>query len=208
MMAQWLKPRGRAVARLVCLWLGLCPASAVLGAPTPAQPQTATRPTDSENFHLASPDGRSYSLESFAPDKVLVIYFGYAACQRTCPVTLNAIAEAIDRLGPGQNNVQAIFIDIDPDRAAGASLGPYVQAFGERVIGLTGSRAEIENAERSFNVRVERLQFSAAPGDYAMKHTSPIFVMRPTDPHPLKLSADSSIEAIETACREALARAE
>ena len=139
---------------------------------------------------------------------MLVIYFGYAACQRTCPVALNAIAEAIDRLGASQDSVQAIFIDIDPDRAVDANLDLYVRAFEERVMGLTGSPSAVEAAERSFNVRVERLQFSKAPGDYAMKHASPIFVMRPTDRHPLKLSADSSIEAIETACREALARAE
>lgn len=207
MTVQGRQPRGR-VARIVLLCLSLCPAPATLGAPSPAPSQSVTRPADAEDFHLTSPDGRPYSVNSFAPDKVLVIYFGYAACQRTCPTTLNAIAAAIDRLGPRGKNVQAIFIDIDPERAIKVNLNLYVRAFGERVIGLTGSPVAIENAERSFNVRVERLQFSKAPGDYAMKHASPIFVMRPADRHPLGLPPDSSIEAIETACREALARPE
>jgi hypothetical protein len=31
----------------------------------------------------------------------------------------------------------------------------------------------------------QRIQFGADPTDYAIKHTSPIFVMRSNDPHPL-----------------------
>jgi len=79
-----------------------------------------------------------------------------------------------------------------------------MESFGPCFLGLTGSSDDIERAAKSFKVKVERIQFSADPTDYAMKHTSPIFVMRPNDPHPTPLPATSSPAAIAAALRGAL----
>ena len=75
---------------------------------------------------------------------------------------------------------------------------------GPTFFGLTGSSDDIERAAKSFKVKVERIQLSADPTDYAMKHTSPIFVMRPNDLHPTTLPATSPPAAIEAALRDAL----
>ena len=166
--------------------------------------QLGTRSAELENFHLAGPTGRSYSIESFPSGSVLAIYFGYTTCQRSCPTALNSIAEAIDHLGKRGAAVQPIFIEMDPDRAALVSIPAYMEAFGSRFLGLTGSSSDIQQAARSFRVKVERIQLSADPTDYLMKHTSPIFVMRPSDPHPKMLPATSSPMDIELALRQAL----
>src|SRR5215831_11723592 len=157
----------------------------------------ATRGPGLENFHLVGPTGRSYSIESFPSGSVLAIYFGYATCQRSCPTALNSIAEAIDRLGKLGASVQPVFIDMDPEQAALVSIPAYMGSFGPSFLGLTGSTDEIEQAAKSFKITLERLQLSDDPADYVMRHTSPIFVMRPNDPHPKPLPATSSPEAIE-----------
>jgi protein SCO1/2 len=162
------------------------------------------RSTELENFHLTGPAGRRYAIESFPPGSVLAIYFGYTTCLRSCPVALNNIAEAIDRLGELGAAVQPVFIDMDPERAALVGIPAYMESFGPRFLGLTGSPEAIASAAKSFKVELERVQFSADPTDYAMKHTSPIFVMRPGDPHPRALSAISSPAVIGAALREAL----
>ena len=144
----------------------------------------AARSAELENFHLVGPTGRSYSIESFPSGSVLAIYFGYTTCQRSCPTALNSIAEAIDRLGKLGAAVQPVFIDMDPERAALVSIPAYMESFGPSFLGLTGSTDEIGQAAKSFKVKVERIQLSDDPTDYVMKHTSPIFVMRPNDPHP------------------------
>src|SRR5215469_3071023 len=128
----------------------------------------ATRGAELENFHLVGPTGRSYSIESFPSGSVLAIYFGYTTCQRSCPTALNSIAEAIDRLGKLGAAVQPVFIDMDPERAAFVSIPAYMEAFGPRFLGLTGSSSDVQQAANSFRVRVERTQFSADPTDYAM----------------------------------------
>ena len=135
---------------------------------------------------------------------MLAIYFGYTTCQRSCPTALNSIAEAIDRLGKLGAAVQPVFIDMDPERAALVSIPAYVDAFGPSFVGLTGSTEEVGQAAKSFKVKLERIQLSDDPTDYVMKHTSPIFVMRPRDPHPTALPATSSPAAIETALKAAL----
>ena len=166
--------------------------------------QGPTRSPELENFHLVGPAGRSYSIESFPSGSVLAIYFGYTTCLGTCPTALNSIAEAIDRLGAAGASVQPVLIDMDPERAAVVSIPAYMESFGPSFLGLTGSPDDIERAAKSFKVRVERIQFSADPTDYTMIHTSPIFVMRPSDPHPKALPATSSPAAIEAALRNAL----
>src|SRR5690348_14729430 len=146
--------------------------------------QPAARSAELENFHLVGPSGRSYSIESFPAGSVLAIYFGYTTCQRSCPTALNSIAEAIDRLGKLGTAVQPVFIDMDPKRAALVSIPAYMEAFGPSFLGLTGSTDDVERAAKSFKVRLERIQLSHDSNDYVMKHASPIFVMRPSDPHP------------------------
>ena len=166
--------------------------------------KAAARSAELENFHLVGPTGRSYSIESFPSGSVLVIYFGYTTCQRSCPTALNSIAEAIDRLGKLGASVQPIFIDMDPERAAFVSIPAYMEAFGPSFLGLTGSTGEIEAAAKRFKVELERVQLSDDPTDYVMKHVSPIFVMRPNDPHPKLLPATSPPAAIEDALKAAL----
>ena len=164
----------------------------------------AARGPDLENFHLVGPTGRAYSIESFPAGSVLLIYFGYTTCLRSCPTALNSIAEAIDRLGAQSGSVQPVFIDMDPERAALVSMPLYMQSFGPSFLGLTGSTAEIEQAARAFNVRIERIQFGEDPADYTMKHTSSIFVMGPRDSHPSSLPTTSTPAVIEAALRKAL----
>jgi cytochrome oxidase Cu insertion factor (SCO1/SenC/PrrC family) len=135
---------------------------------------------------------------------VLAIYFGYATCLRSCPTALNSIAEAIDQLGKLSASVQPVFIDMDPERAALTNLPVYMESFGPSFLGLTGSSDDIDRAAKSFKVTVERIQLSADPTDYVMKHASPIFVMRPNDPHPMPLLATSSPELIEATLRSVL----
>lgn len=164
----------------------------------------APRDDDLANFHLVDSAGRVYSIESFPPDSVLAIYFGYTTCLRACPIALDNIAAAMGDLGAEGASVRPVFVDMDPERVALVSLPLYMQSFGADFLGLTGPPQAVEHAARSFKIQVERLQFTAEPTDYAMTHVSPIFVMRPRDLHPSSLDPTSSPDAIAAALRSAL----
>jgi cytochrome oxidase Cu insertion factor (SCO1/SenC/PrrC family) len=48
--------------------------------------------------------------------KLLLIYFGFTLCSDVCPTELQAMASAIDQLGPAADAVQPLFITVDPEK--------------------------------------------------------------------------------------------
>ena len=120
------------------------------------------------DFHLVDPAGRAYSLESFPPDSVLVIYFGYTTCLRACPTALDNIAAAVDNLGAQGARGPAGVHRHGPRARRPAQPAALHGSFGPSFLGLTGPPDGRGAGGRAFKVQVERIQFSADPGDYAM----------------------------------------
>ena len=108
----------------------------------------------------------------------MLIYFGYTHCPDACPTTLNDMALALDKLSPAQRaRVAPLFITVDPQRDTPAMIGDYVSAFGKEFTGLTGSQQAIGAAEAEYHVYAEK--HALAHGDYAMDHSSILYVMGP-----------------------------
>jgi cytochrome oxidase Cu insertion factor (SCO1/SenC/PrrC family) len=78
-------------------------------------PKAATLPGFGGPFKLTDQDGRTVTDADFR-GKWLLVYFGYTHCPDACPTALNAIAEALDRLGPTRDRLQPLFITLDPER--------------------------------------------------------------------------------------------
>jgi protein SCO1/2 len=108
--------------------------------------------------------------------KLLLLYFGYTYCPDVCPTDLMAIAAAVDQLGPAGENIQPLFITIDPERDTVEQLAGYVGAFHSRLIGLTGPPEQIRKAALAYKVFYARVP--APDGtDYAIDHTSFIYLV-------------------------------
>ena len=103
------------------------------------------RPAD---FRLVDAAGRAYSIDSFPPDTVLAIYFGYTTCLRACPIALDNIAAAMDGLGAKGAAVRPVFVDMDPERVDPVNLTLYMQTFGPAFLGLTGAPEAVAEAPR------------------------------------------------------------
>jgi protein SCO1/2 len=118
-----------------------------------------------------------------------LIYFGYTHCPDACPTTLSAIGGALDKLPPAlRATFRVVFITVDPARDTPAVVGQYAKAFGPEFSGLTGSAAELAHVELEFRVYAQRHALKG--GDYAMDHSSIIYVMAP-DGHFAGLLDDS-----------------
>jgi protein SCO1/2 len=123
-------------------------------------------------FALTTHDGRQVSDESFR-GRFMLIYFGYTHCPDLCPIDLALIGAALDSLGEAADAIQPLFVSVDPERDTPAVLAPFVASFHKRLIGLTGSEADIAAVARLYRVHRVRYQpASAAPGDYAIDHGS------------------------------------
>jgi protein SCO1/2 len=87
------------------------------------------------------------------------------------------IAGALDALGPGAGAVQALFITIDPKRDTPGILTEYLKSFDPRIVGLTGTPAQIALAAKSFHVFYERQDTD--DGNYVYDHSRFVYLVDP-----------------------------
>jgi protein SCO1/2 len=106
--------------------------------------------------------------------KFLLIYFGFTYCFDVCPVDLQSIAAAIDRLGPMGDAVQPIFITVDPEKDTPEQLKAYLALFHPRLIGLTGDAKQIRQVANSYKVYYAKTE-PAKRADTGIDHSSLVF---------------------------------
>ena len=108
----------------------------------------------------------------------MLVYFGYTFCPDVCPTDLQHIATALDRLGPQAASVAPLFITIDPARDTPATLAAYTALFDPRIIGLTGTAAQIAAAAGAYRVYYAKVTPKGS-ATYAMDHSAFIYLMGP-----------------------------
>jgi protein SCO1 len=175
--------------------------AAVIVAAEIVRPPAAADAAILDRFALVDQDGRAVSDATYR-GKWLLVYFGYTHCPDACPTVLNDMAEALDGLGDSRARVQPLFITVDPQRDTPAVLKGYTAAFQADIVGLTGSSDQIAQAAKNFRIHYERE--AAASGDYAMAHSSVIYLMDPTGRLVTRFSDTAAPDAIRTALRRAL----
>ncbi len=131
-----------------------------------------------DRFSLVDHTGRRVSQDDFRGRPTLY-YLGFSFCPDICPMALQRMAAALSRLGPdAAGRFNTVFISVDPERDTPQALAAYVQtpAFPDGLRGLTGTRQEVEAAQRSFKsgATVEPDPDSAA--QYTIAHTSIIYL--------------------------------
>ena len=131
------------------------------------------------DFELTDHQGTVRSEEDFA-GQWLLVFFGFTSCPDVCPTTLAEVAMVMDSLGDRAQQVQSLFISIDPERDTPAALAEFVPLFGADVIGLTGTPEQIARTAESFHIFYEKIEQDAAPSGYTMAHSSQLFLFDPS----------------------------
>jgi protein SCO1/2 len=129
-------------------------------------------------FTLTDQDGRKVSEKDFLGQHMLV-FFGYTYCPDICPTELQVMTAALDTLGAEAQTIQPVFVSIDPERDTPEVLKSYVENFGPRLIGLTGTPEEIAAIAKAYRVYYARSGDEASPGAYLMDHSSIMYLMGP-----------------------------
>lgn len=108
----------------------------LMGAPAP-------------DFALTAHDGRTVRLSDFR-DRVTVIFFGFTHCPDVCPGTMASLARAREQLGAAGDDLQVLFITVDPARDTPDRLRQYLGNFDPEFLGLTGEEAVIQEVADSY----------------------------------------------------------
>jgi len=128
-------------------------------------------------FELVDHIGATRTDRDFRGRYVLVT-FGYTYCPDICPTNLQAMSDAIDLAGPAAERIQPLFVSVDPERDTVDVLGPYVGHFHPRLIGLTGTEAQVRLAAKAYRVHRSKVLMDGND-DYLVNHSSLTFLMGP-----------------------------
>jgi len=108
--------------------------------------------------------------------KLMLVYFGFTYCPDICPTDLQAIGLAVDQLGAAGNQVQPLFVTLDPERDTPQLLADYVPMFHPRLIGLSGDASAIRAAARAYKVYYAKVPRTDG-SDYTVDHSAFIYFL-------------------------------
>lgn len=124
-------------------------------------------------FALTDQNGQPVRDTDFA-GRYRLVYFGYAFCPDVCPVDLQRLMQGFSELEKQAPktaaNVQPLFITVDPARDTPDVLKQFTSAFHPRLIGLTGTPAQIADVAKRYRVFFEA-QPKETGGGYKVDHS-------------------------------------
>lgn len=158
-------------------------------------------------FTLVSSDGETVTDRSYR-GKWMLIFFGYTSCPDVCPTSLNNISLALEALGPEADKLRPLFITVDPERDTPAVMARFLKAFDRRIVGLTGTQAQIDSVIKDYRVYAESAKTASSGHDYLMSHSGYVYLMDPQGQFTNVIQGSESGEEIAAWVRRETARAQ
>ena len=162
-----------ALFAMACL-LAACNKPAAPVSPVSFRNTDLTSLAYAQDFALTDHNGKPRTLADFR-GKVVVMFFGFTQCPDVCPTTMAEMAAVMKELGPQADEVQVLFVTIDPERDTQKLLAEYVPAFDKRFLGLYGDAAATAKVAKEFKVFYAKVD-GKTPGSYSMDHTAASYV--------------------------------
>jgi protein SCO1/2 len=132
-------------------------------------------------FTLTDTEGRPYDFAAETRGRLTMLYFGYTNCPDICPIHMATLSQALET--PGTPEATVVFVTTDPERDTPERLRGWLDGFDPDIVGLTGTREEIAEAERAAQVAGSVLPPEATAGedDYEVGHAGQIVAYTPDD---------------------------
>ena len=124
-------------------------------------------------FTLITHEGRTVGQSDFR-NKPTAWFFGFTHCPDVCPTTLMQMTDHLAKLGPDAVRLNVVFVTVDPERDTQLVLKDYLSAFDSHIVGLTGSKSEIERLAKGYFVYFAKVPLKN--GGYTMDHSAMVFL--------------------------------
>ena len=108
--------------------------------------RTFAKPVPVPQFTLHDNKGAVFNEARFE-DKWSIVFFGYTNCPDLCPTTMslmNVVANKLEKSPGGLDDVQFVFVSVDPYRDDFDKLDEFVSYFNKAFIGTTGEKGELD----------------------------------------------------------------
>lgn len=135
-----------------------------------------TEPDIPALFALLDQNRNSFSNRNFE-GKWTFLYFGYTYCPDICPTTLQILRQVHADIKNRKDDIQFVFVTVDPERDTPEHLQQYVPFFDPELIGVTGDLSEISRLANSLGVIFGKL--SVDKKNYLMGHSGAVLLINP-----------------------------
>jgi protein SCO1 len=146
----------------------------VAGVPSATPSQAQKIGSAGGSFDLIDQNGRPFSSTSLA-GRPYAIFFGFTHCPDICPTTLVEMGNHLLALGPDGDRLKVVFVTVDSERDTPDHLRTYLASFDARIVGLTGSEAQIAEAARGWNAHYDK--FIEKDGSITIVHSAHVYLM-------------------------------
>jgi len=127
-----------------------------------------------QSFSLTDHTGKPRTLADFK-GKAVTLFFGYTHCPDVCPTTMVDLKQTMKLLGPRADEVQVLFVTLDPARDSQEVLAQFVPSFDKRFIGLRGTEQETAATAEVFKVYAKKVE-AQGKGGYTIDHSAGMYV--------------------------------
>ena len=188
----------RAMLRPVTMIAAALAFSVAACSSEPAVPPPLEGASIGGDFSLVDKAGKPVRFHDFA-GKYRIVYFGYTFCPDACPLDVQKMMQGYAKFAKAEPDVSArvqpLFVSIDPARDTPAAVGEFAAAFSPKLIGLTGSEAQVAEAAKMFRAYYAKGE-PTEDGGYLMDHARIAYLMDP-DGKPLAiLPIDEGADAV------------
>lgn len=146
------------------------------------------------DFTLTKADGSPFRL-SDQRGKIVLLFFGYTSCPDFCPTTLAEMSLVMNALDDKAQNVQVVFVSVDPERDTPEKIQTYAEKFNPSFLGLSGSQVELEPVWQSYSIFREETESESAMGTI-INHTVRLYLVDMQGNMRLSYAYDTPVEDI------------
>ena len=122
---------------------------------------------------LTDHTGKPRQLSDFK-GKAVALFFGFTHCPDVCPTTMADLAKAMKLIGKGSDEVQVLFVTLDPERDTQEVLAKFVPSFDSRFIGLYGTLEQTTETAKNFKIFYAK-QSEAGKSGYTIDHSAGVY---------------------------------
>ncbi|MGC2049633.1 MAG: SCO family protein [Gallionella sp.] len=135
------------------------------------------------DFKLVGANSKTLVLNDLK-GKWSFIFFGYTHCPDVCPLTMGILGKAFTLLEKNPvafEEIQGIFISVDPKRDTPELLKEYVSYFSKEFTGVTGDTAQLDAFARQLGAlyTIHPKEPESSGDNYLVTHNSTIFLVDP-----------------------------
>ena len=128
------------------------------------------------DFSLTDHRGLNFDFSKLKGEKIFLLNFGYTSCPDVCPTTLAILRNVLVELDEKSDEVEVLFVSVDPKRDTVEKLSEYIPYFHENITGLTGTEDEIENVTSTYRIFYFKEE-EKSETEYLMSHSPSVYLI-------------------------------